>query len=325
MSQTSRDPAAPITVIVQGGGLRIDQFLAMQEGIRSRSTAQKLLDAGCVQCKGKKMKKSSCKVEAGDTVTFTLPSAAPVPEPSVSAVTLPVLFEDEYCMVIDKPAGIAVHPGSGMKREEETILSALKPLFRERSLPFAESSVLVHRLDRETTGCLLIAKTPEAHMTLQKQFADRSVEKTYLAMVAGVPYPESAIIDAPIGRHAQERTKMSVYQSTASRSARTTYRTIGRTDDLALLACDLHTGRTHQIRVHLRSIGHPVLGDPSYNSGESDKIAERLDINFLCLHAWKLSFTSLSKKKASVVCALPKNFRSLLKTLDIAEPARPKD
>ncbi|MBP7114563.1 MAG: RluA family pseudouridine synthase, partial [Candidatus Peribacteraceae bacterium] len=159
-----------------------------------------------------------------------------------------------------------------------------------------------------------------AHLTLQKQFADRSVQKTYLTVVAGVPYPASAIIDAPIGRHSQERTKMSVYQATATRHAKTTYRTIGKTDDVALLACDLHTGRTHQIRVHLKSIGHPVLGDPSYGSGQSEDIAQKNDIDFLCLHAWKLSFTSPSKKKVDVMSTLPKNFSALLKRLEIKEP-----
>lgn len=320
MSQTSVGSAEKITVTVPGGGLRIDQFLAMQEGIKSRSTAQKLLDAGLVYCKGKRVKKSSYKVEGGDIVSYSLPALAPVPESSVSSVKLPVLFEDDYCMVIEKPAGIAVHAGNGMKKEEETIITALKPLFKKRKLSFSEGEVLVHRLDRETTGCLLIAKTPAAHMKLQKQFADRSVEKTYLTMVAGIPYPASAIIDAPIGRHSQERTKMSVYQATATRQAKTTYRTIGKTEDAALLACDLHTGRTHQIRVHLKSIGHPVLGDPSYGSGQSEDIAQKNDIDFLCLHAWKLSFVSPSKKKVDVVCELPKNFAGLLKKLEIKIP-----
>ncbi len=320
MSQTPNDIGTPVSVTVSSGGLRIDQFLAMQEGIKSRSVAQKLLDAGLVQCKGKRVKKPSLKLEAGDTVTFTLLASASVPTLATSSITLPVLFEDDFCMVIDKPASIAVHPGNGMKTEEETILTALKPLFKKRKLAFSDGEVLVHRLDRETTGCLLIAKTPEAHLALQKQFADRSVKKTYLTLVAGIPSPASAIIDAPIGRHAQERTKMSVYQSTASRQARTTYRTLGKTEDTALLACDLHTGRTHQIRVHLRSIGHPVLGDPSYGNGQSHDIAEAHDIDFLCLHAWKLSFTSPSGKRVHVVSDLPKNFAVLLKRMEIQMP-----
>ncbi len=320
MSQTHIEKKQPVIVIVQGGGLRIDQFLAIQDNIKSRSTAQKLLDAGLVMCKGKRVKKSSFRVEVGDIVTYTLPSSVPIPVSSVSSVVLPVRFEDDFCMVIEKPAGVAMHPGNGMKKAEETILSALRPFFRKRKLSFSESEVLVHRLDRETTGCLLVAKTPVAHMQLQKQFAERSVEKTYLAMVMGIPYPAAAIIDAPIGRHAQERTKMSVYQATASRNARTTYRTLGKTEDAALLACDLHTGRTHQIRVHLRSIGHPVLGDQSYTSAQSESVAQKNDIDFLCLHAWKLSFTSLSKKKIHVVSKLPKNFIGLLKRLDISVP-----
>ncbi len=320
MSQTFMQKMDPVTVQVTGGGLRIDQFLAMQESIKSRSAAQKLLDAGHVLCNGKRVKKSSIKLDTGDTVTFSFPPLASIPDSSLSSVALPVLFEDDFCIVIDKPAGYAVHEGHGMKKAEVTILSALQPLFSERKLPYASSEILVHRLDRETTGCLLIAKTPVAHMKLQKQFAERTVEKTYLTLVAGIPYPASAIIDAPIGRHAQERTKMSVYQSTASRTARTTYRTLGITDDATLLACDLHTGRTHQIRVHLRSIGHPVLGDQSYSSGQSDSITQKYDINFLCLHAWKLSFLSLSGKKVHVMSKLPENFMALLKRIKIELP-----
>ena len=315
MSQTSK----PITVTVPGGGLRIDQFLAMQEGIKSRAAAQRLLDLGLVSAGGKKVKKASYRVESGDSVTYALPSSAPVPTNAVSNVKLTVLHEDDECLVIDKPAGIAVHPGSGMTKDEETILSALRPLFKKRKLSFSESEVLVHRLDRETTGCLLIAKTPEAHLTFQKQFAERTVKKTYLTVVAGIPDPASAVIDAPIGRHAQERTKMSVYQATAMRSARTTYRTLGKAENAALLSCDLHTGRTHQIRVHLRSIGHPVLGDPSYGTGQSESITQKLDIDFLCLHAWKLSFTSM-KKKVNVVSELPENFSSLLKKMGVKLP-----
>jgi len=159
-------------------------------------------------------------------------------------------------------------------------------------------------LDKETTGCLLIAKTEKAHTFLQKQFADRTVKKTYLALVAGVPSPPSAIIDAPIGRNLVNRTLMSIFKTRSSREAKTTYRTLEVRVNCTLLECDLHTGRTHQIRVHLRSIGHPILGDSSYGTHESKKITKGLGINGLCLHAQKLSFNTLSHKRVDVEAPL---------------------
>jgi 23S rRNA pseudouridine1911/1915/1917 synthase len=300
--------------------VRLDQFLAGKEDIKSRAVAQKMIDAGLVRVKGKKVTKASFNVDTSMKIEWDAFPEAEIPADAKSSTKLPILFEDDDCMVVDKPAGISVHPGSGMKSDEETILTALRPIFKKQKLPYSAAEVLVHRLDKETTGCLLIAKNPKAHMALQKQFADRSVDKTYLTLVAGIPSPAAALIDAPIGRHAQQRTTMSIYQATASRSAKTTYRTIGKTDKIALLSCVLHTGRTHQIRVHLRSIGHPVLGDPTYGNAMSEGLAEQHGIDFLCLHAWKLAFKSPSGKKVAVMSPVPKTFSGLLKKLDISVP-----
>lgn len=300
--------------------MRLDQHLTSLAALKSRALAQKLIEAGLVTVNGKKAKKASLAVSSSDKIEWqNLPEAA-VPKEMKSTVKLEVLFEDPHCMVIEKPAGLTVHPGSGTAPDEETVLSALKPLFAKRKLPFSESEALVHRLDKDTTGCLLIAKTPKAHMELQAQFAERKVEKRYLTLVAGIPDPAAAVIDAPIGRHTNQRTKMSVHQASASRGARTTYRTLGTAKTAALLECELHTGRTHQIRVHLRSIEHPVLGDTSYGTNQSLQLAEKFDIDTLCLHAWKLSFTSPNGKKVSVKSAVPKKFVSILKKLEIAVP-----
>lgn len=298
--------------------VRLDQFLTAKAGIKSRGEAQRLIQAGLVTVNGKVLKKASAKVSEIDKLEWKDFPVAPVPKAAKVSVKLPVLFEDNHCMVINKPAGVSVHPGSGMEPDEETILSALKPLFRERKLPFSEPEILVHRLDKETTGCLLIAKNPKAHLALQKQFADRTVSKTYLAFVSGIPSPAAAMIDAPIGRNATNRTTMSVLQATAAREARTTYRTLGTAKGAALLACELHTGRTHQIRVHLKSIGHPILGDTTYNTDVSGDLAVKLDIDFLCLHAWKLEFKSPSGKKVAVKCPPLKNLAAVLKKLKIA-------
>jgi 23S rRNA pseudouridine1911/1915/1917 synthase len=314
MSQTK-------SLTVKSGNVRLDQFLATVDGIKSRNAAQKIVEGGSVRVNGKKVTKHSFQVQLGDKIEYALPEAAAIPKKRKKATPLPVLYEDSACMVIQKPAGLTVHPGTGTKPGEETVLSALEPLFAEREIPFSESEVLVHRLDKDTTGCMLIAKTPKAHMALQEQFASRSVEKTYLAVVAGIPAQKAAVIDAPIGRHGTERTRMSVHQATASRNAKTTYKTLDTNPDenVALLECDLHTGRTHQIRVHLSAIGHPILGDDTYGSTMSKDITKSLKIDSVCLHAWKLSFDSVGKKKTRIEVEAPlsKKMASALKKMEL--------
>src|SRR3989338_8531562 len=192
-----------------------------------------------------------------------------------------------------------------MHEGEKTILHGIAYLFQKKNLPFSSEAVLVHRLDKETTGCLLIAKSPAAHIALQKQFADRTVSKTYLALVAGVPSPPAATIDAPIGRSTHDRTTMGIQGASGFREAQTTYRTVSVSSkkDCALLTCDLHTGRTHQIRVHLSSVGHPVLGDGTYTSVLSERVTQDYDIHGLCLHAWKLEFVSPEDGERHMVTA----------------------
>ncbi len=295
---------------------RLDAFLAADAGVPSRSKAQKMIEAGLVRVNGKKAKKSSHPLILGDTVSITGELERPDSSIQAKDLKLKVLYEDDACMVIDKPAGIAVHPGAGMDDGEVTLLSGLAHLFRKRSLPFSEACVLVHRLDKETTGCLLIAKNEDVHRTLQKQFESRTVEKTYLALVAGSPEHESATVDSPIGRSAHDRTKMSVRGVGRMREAQTTYRVLAESTDAArkaaLVECDLHTGRTHQIRVHLHAIGHPVLGDPAYGTPASDKLSSEVD--GLCLHAWKLAFESPEDgQRHEVQATLPVTFKKAMK------------
>lgn len=285
---------------------RLDAFVASLSDIRSRGHARELIEGGHVMLNGEACTKPAQHVDEGDVVDIRLPDEVVVnTDIDPRDLQLPVVFEDRACMVINKPAGYAVHPGSGMLPGEATILHGVAHLFQARNLPFDPAHVLVHRLDRDTTGCLLIAKTPEAHIALQQQFADRTVEKIYLAIVAGIPDPPSATIDAPIGRSPVLRTKMSVYGVSNPRDARTTYRTISAANSSALLACDLHTGRTHQIRVHLASIGYPVLGDDTYTNRAAEKIAADFDDISLCLHAWKLSFTSPDGAKPHALTVAP--------------------
>lgn len=302
-----------------GSGMRLDVMLGSISAIKSRSAAQKMIEAGFVRISGKKELRPSRILHANDCVEYQLPAPDNIPEAGGVDLGFQILHEDDDCLVINKPAGIAVHPGNGMAKNDQTILDGLRHLFQERRLPFSVSEVLVHRLDKETTGCLLIAKNPKAHLALQKQFEKRTVEKLYLALVAGIPSPKAAMIDAPIGRHTGDRTKMSIIQTGKTRQASTTYRTLSSANGIALLSCELHTGRTHQIRVHLRSVGHPILGDEKYQTKESLAVTARLEVGFLCLHAWKLSFDS-GKKRVSVAAGAPKKLGDLIASLAMKIP-----
>ncbi len=234
---------------------------------------------------------------------------------------LPILYEDETCFVVSKPAGISMHPGNGMKDGERTMLDALRPLFDDRSLPFDVSSVLVHRLDKDTTGVLLVAKTPTDHVFYQSQFSNRTISKQYLALAFGTLHPPAAIIDAPIGRHGTARTKMSVHHAVHGRSATTVYRTLASTPQASLLLLDLHTGRTHQIRVHLSTIGHPLLGDATYATPQSSTFQKQLPFDTMCLHAWKLTFLSRTASTQAITCPPPPAFEEACAFFDFPLPS----
>lgn len=295
--------------------MRLDIYLASHDGVKSREKAQELIKAGQVTVNGVVVTKPAFKVGEEDEIEVSRQKAEASDRKTVEPINLrlKILYEDDACIVIDKPRDVSVHPAPSIPSSEPTILHGAAYLMKERGLPFSAAETLVHRLDKETTGCLLLAKTPEAHLALQKQFADRTVKKTYLALVAGVPKHDEATIDAAIGRSTSNRTKMTVFGGSASRDAKTTYRVLDSSENVALLECDLHTGRTHQIRVHLMSVGHPVLGDATYATKESEKMSAKLKIDVLCLHAWKLSFVSPAHSAVAHVCSpLPSRFASLI-------------
>ncbi|MBI3331489.1 RluA family pseudouridine synthase [Candidatus Peregrinibacteria bacterium] len=298
---------------------RLDSFLAREGRMLSRAKAQSAIEEGHVSVNEEVIERPAHRLQEGDRVEVAdeaFSAKASTMEPI--DLHLEVLYEDKSCFVINKPAGLAVHPGAGMGEGEQTILHGIAYLFTKERLAFSSESVLVHRLDKETTGCLLIAKDPAAHAALQKQFEARTVKKTYLALVAGIPEHTSATIDSPIGRSGTNRTKMAITGASALREAQTAYRRIGAADHVALLECDLHTGRTHQIRVHLSSIGHPVLGDGSYSNALSERLTDDLAIRTLCLHAWRLTFESPADRKNHTVTApLPLSFSAILKKLSI--------
>lgn len=260
--------------------MRLDLFLAKQLPEYSRSRIQQLIRAGYIRRNGATTRPNQL-VRTGDEIEVTQPPLQKIetrPEP----IQLEILFEDEDLIVINKPAGMTVHPGAGHR--EHTLVNALLHHCSTLSgIGGKERPGIVHRLDKETSGCLVAAKNDIAHRELSKQFATRTVEKIYLTLVAGKVRKQIGIIEEKIGRHPVYRQRMSV-ASPRGRAARTEYRVLRSGEEASLIECRLHSGRTHQIRVHLHHLGNPVLGDKIY--------APRFAKNFprQMLHAWKLGF-----------------------------------
>lgn len=299
--------------IMVSSPIRLDMFLLSKGCVLSRAKAQRAVKDGNVNVNGSAVFKPSFGLNPGDEVQINAKVEAGT-DLMKTDLKLKILYEDADCMVIEKPRGITVHPGAGMQPGEVTMLNGLAFIFSKQSIPFSPSGALVHRLDKQTSGCLLIAKNSKAQLKLRKQFHDRKVLKQYLALVAGNPTPAEAIIEADIGRNMKNRMKMSVFEAGKTRSAKTTYRTLSKTSDAALLKIDIHSGRTHQIRVHLKTVGHPVLGDRKYGDKYSENIDKKYSIDSLCLHAWKLGFISPSGKQVEIRSCVPDDFK---KTADM--------
>ncbi len=241
------------------GGLRMDLALAKMFPQYSRNRLQAWLKSGHVLVGGARAD-ASARAIGGEPVALTAPPAADVARPRAQRMALDIVFEDAQLIVINKPAGLIVHPGAG--NPDGTLLNGL--LAHASSLRQVPRAGIVHRLDKDTSGLMVVAKNVTAQANLAAQLAARSVKRTYLALVHGEP-PVRGTIDEPIGRDPRVRTRMAV--TGGGREARTHYKVLERFDKLALLECRLDTGRTHQIRVHLQHIGHPIVGDAVYRRG----------------------------------------------------------
>jgi 23S rRNA pseudouridine1911/1915/1917 synthase len=260
--------------------LRLDQFLAKRLPEYSRSRLQQLIRTGFVRVNGATTRPRQI-VRAGDKIDLIEPPPQKI-DLRPEAIPLDVLFEDDDLIVINKAAGLTVHPGA--RHREHTLVNALLSHCATLSgIGGLERPGIVHRLDKETSGCLVVAKNDTAHHDLSKQFAARTVEKIYLALVAGKLRKPAGVIEEKIGRHPVHRQRMSA-TSPRGRAARTEYRVVRSTDQASLVECRLHSGRTHQIRVHLHHLGHPVLGDKIYAPRFAKNFARQM------LHAWKLGF-----------------------------------
>src|SRR6185369_5906070 len=260
--------------------LRLDRVLAKQLPEYSRSRLQQLIRGGFVRLNGA-ITRPRQPVRSGDEIELTEPPLEKIenqPEP----IPLDVLFEDNDLIVINKPAGLVVHPGAG--HQQHTLVNALLSHCTTLSgIGGKERPGIVHRLDKETSGCLVVAKNDATHRNLSKQFAERTIEKIYLALVAGTLRKQTGAIEEKIRRHPVHRQRMTV-TSLRGRAARTEYRVLRSGNQASLIECRLHSGRTHQIRVHLHHIGHPVLGDKVYGRRNTGTHTRQM------LHAWKLGF-----------------------------------
>ncbi len=280
-------------------GSRFDHFLAIRRTDLSRSRIQDLIRSGHARRNGE-VAKPGDTLRPGDTLTIEVPAAVPVERLLGECLPLEILHEDPDLIVINKPPGLVVHPGAG--NPDGTLVNALLHHCGGLSVIGGEERPgIVHRLDKDTSGCIVIAKNDAAHHRLAAQFADRTIEKVYLAVVFGLPRRRSGTVDAAISRHRVHRQRMAVSNHENARPAVTDWRLLGYEGDLALVECRPHTGRTHQIRVHLKHLGLPLAGDPVY--GRRGKFDRHL------LHAWSLAFDHpATSERMTFVAPVPQDF-----------------
>jgi len=293
---------------------RLDAWLASEISDLSRSRIQELIREQHILLNGKPAKPRD-SVKAGASVSIVIPEAVP----DIAApqdIPLDIIFEDDYLLVLHKEHGIVVHPAPG--NPDGTLVNALLHHCKGQlsGIGGVERPGIVHRLDKDTSGCLVVAKTDPAHQSLVTQFSERStMEKLYLAVTHGIPIPEKDTIFTHIGRHPVNRQKMAVVNPPGGKTAITDYEILA-TDPAtktALVLCHLHTGRTHQIRVHLHHKGTPVLGDPIY--GKKHEVPTPR----LMLHAWKLAFDHpVTRKKLHFTAPPPPEFQPWLDLLKSA-------
>ncbi len=268
---------------VEESNLRIDRFLAEKLPDLSRSRLQSLIKDGHITLNGNPTK-SKQPISEGDIIKITIP-ALTQPEAKPEDIKLNILYEDEHLVVINKPHGLVVHPAAG--NSDGTLVNALLHHCNHLSgIGGVERPGIVHRLDKDTSGCLVAAKSDTAHRHLAESFANRQVNKLYLAVVNGCPNIESGKIESHIARNPKDRQKMAVVTPPRGKLAITNYSVKKKSDTASLIECQLLTGRTHQIRVHMKSLGNPILGDPIY----SRTAKQNVQVPRLMLHAWKLSF-----------------------------------
>ena len=284
---------------------RIDKYISLVCDEMTRSYVQRLIEEGKVVCNGKKVR-TCLKVVPFDEITVTVPPPQEL-EVEPEDIPLDIVFEDEELMVINKPKGMVVHPANG--NESGTLVNAV--LFHAKGKLSGINGVIrpgiVHRLDKDTSGLIVVAKTNEAHLSLAEQIKDKTCCRVYVCLVRGNLREDEGTVDAPIGRHPTQRKKMCVTEKN-SRSAVTHYRVLERFGEYTFVECRLETGRTHQIRVHMQHIGHPVIGDEVYSGGKNP-----FGLHTQALHAVEIGFVHpILRKEMSFSCPIPDYMETIL-------------
>lgn len=297
------------TIVVKEGNIRLDVYISQNFQELSRTMIQKLNESGDVQVNGVK-KKLSYKVQVGDNITIHIPE---VKETNLKPQEIPieVIYEDDDIIVVNKPKGLVVHPANG--NPDGTLVNAIMAMCKE-SLSGIGGELrpgIVHRLDKDTSGLLIVAKNDKAHIAMSEQIKDRKVKKIYIALVRGVIGEDEATIDMPIGRSTKDRKKMAVTKN--GKQAITHFRVLKRYPKYTLLKIKIDTGRTHQIRVHMAEVGHPVIGDTMYSNGKNS-----FGVEGQMLHARSLEFAHpITGKTMHLIAELPQYFKEILEGEEI--------
>jgi 23S rRNA pseudouridine1911/1915/1917 synthase len=308
------------TISEAAAGWRLDRALASALPAISRERLKALISSGEVRdAAGAPVRDPAVKAKAGATFAVTIPAPAAAHN-EAQDIALEVVFEDEHLIVVDKPAGMVVHPAAG--NFDGTLVNALLHHCAGRlsGIGGVARPGIVHRIDKGTSGLLVAAKNDAAHEGLSAQFARHSIDRRYQAMVAGLPNPPSGTIDAPLARSSANRQKMAVVAEGRGKRAVTHYRLVTPLKEAALVECRLETGRTHQVRVHMTSIGHPLLGDPAYGRSRivHRELLNQLDFKRQALHAAVLGFVHpISKENLSFRSAVPSDMQELFRALTV--------
>ena len=300
-------------------GWRLDRALAAAVPTLSRERLKALIRSGAVEAGGTPVRDPAAKVRGEEALRVAIPEAAPAHnEPQ--AIPLTIVFEDEHLLVVDKPAGLVVHPAAG--NFDGTLVNALLHHCAGQlsGIGGVARPGIVHRIDKDTSGLLVVAKTDVAHEGLAKQFAAHSIDRRYLAIVSGMPKAPSGTVDAALARSATNRKKIAIVEAGRGKRAVTHWKRLKPLCEAALVECRLETGRTHQVRVHMASIGHPLLGDPVYGrSGKTHgKLLKELQFHRQALHAAELGFTHpATKLRLSFTSPMPPDMQELMAALGV--------
>lgn len=296
-------------IIVQANekGARLDSYIASKEKEISRTNVQRLIESGNILVNNN-IQKISYKVQAGDEISIVIPEAKEI-ELKPQDIKVDIVYEDSHIIVVNKPKGLVVHPAIG--NPDGTLVNAIMNICKD-SLSGIGGEIrpgIVHRLDKDTTGLLIIAKNDKAHINLSEQIKNREVKKMYVALVRGIVPEDEATINMPIGRSTKDRKKMAVVKN--GKEAVTHFKVLNRFKNYTLLEIKIDTGRTHQIRVHMSEIGYPVVGDMVYSNGKNE-----FGVEGQMLHAKSLDFKHpITEKQMHLEAELPKYFKEVIDKL----------